>query len=208
MTDNHFYREIYHPSPYVFAPRFDTERVVDHIIRLCPRGGRILDLCCGSGCVGISSLCNTTGTTAVSADINPHAVELTLRNAERNGVAERISVYNADVFTTKWLEQPGGSFDIIASNPPYLRTADMADMPPENHAEPTTAFDGGADGLDFYRMILDTYPPFLAPGGHFVFEIGYHQGNDLRKLCAERGMTCEIHKDYGGNDRVAIGRFQ
>ena len=201
MSDNHFYREIYYPHPLVFAPRFDTERVVDHIVRLCPPSGRILDLCCGSGCVGISSLCNTIGTTAVSADINPNAVNLTIKNAERNGVSERISVYNANVFDTQWLE---GSFHIIASNPPYLRTADMTDMPPENHAEPVIAFDGGEDGLDFYKMILDIYPPYLAPGGYFIFEIGYHQGEDLHRLSADRGMSCEIHKDYGGNDRVAV----
>ena len=199
--DNHFYREVYHPHPLVFNPRFDTERMVDHIVRLCPHGGRILDLCCGSGCVGISSLCNTTGTTAVVADINPTAVELTRRNAQRNGVQERLVAYNTDIAHTNWLS---GTFDIIASNPPYVCSADMAQMPPECQAEPTIAFDGGDDGLNFYRIILDKYRKFLTQGGHFVFEIGYHQAQDLHNLSEERGMDCTIHKDYGGNDRVAV----
>ena len=196
-----FFREEYHTHPLVFLPRFDTERLVEHIIALCPPNGVVADLCCGSGCVGISSAANSA-LRVYAVDINPHAVELTRKNSEFNNVGEWHTAILSDIADTSWAE--GLTFDIIASNPPYVRTADMAAMPAECQLEPIIAFDGGADGMDFYRLILEKYRPFLAPNGSFIFEIGYHQAEDILSLAHLYQFSCSIHQDYGGNDRVAV----
>jgi len=197
-----FFREEYHTDPLVFLPRFDTERLVEHIIALCPPDGVVADLCCGSGCVGISTMANSSTAHVYAVDINPHATELTRKNAAFNKVQERHTTILSDIADTSWAE--GLTFDVIASNPPYVRSSDMATLPDECVLEPTIAFDGGADGMDFYRLILEKYRPFLTPSGRFVFEIGYHQADDIRELAHTHGLKCAVHKDYGGNNRVAV----
>lgn len=194
----YFYREEYEVDPNVLIPRPDTERLVEALVEALPRNGSFADLCCGSGCIAISALCERTDCTATACDISEAAVAIALRNAERNGVTERYDAHTADIFT-----MPDPGVDIIVSNPPYIASGviDTLDGSVKDY-EPRIALDGGTDGLDFYRAILDRFRPRTA----YLFEIGYDQGDALRTLAAEAGLPCEIIKDYGANDRVAIIR--
>ncbi len=193
-----FYREEYEITRGVLIPRPDTERVVEKLVDILPKGGHFTDLCCGSGCIGISALCERADARAFACDISEQAVALSLRNAKKNGVADRYQAVCADLHT---LQIP--PTDLVVANPPYIPHAVIAALDRSvRDYEPTLALDGGDDGLDFYRVILDR---FQAREG-FLFEIGYDQGQAIRALCDERSMSCEITKDYGGNDRVAVIR--
>lgn len=192
----YFYREEYTVTPDVLIPRPDTERVVEKLVSLLPRGGRFADLCSGSGCISISALCERTDCTACAYDVSVPAVEISLKNAEKNGVRDRFTAEKADI-----RELADGGFDIIVSNPPYIESGVIPSLDPSvRDYEPVLALDGGADGLDFYRIILDRFRPKYC----FIFEIGYDQADSVRALARERGMSCEITRDYGGNDRVAV----
>lgn len=194
----YFYREEYVVRPGVLIPRPDTERVVEKLIELLPQGGHFTDLCCGSGCIGISALCERTDATATAYDISDIAIATSLENAEKNGVTDRYTVKKGDIFALNIEET-----DIIVSNPPYIRRDVIPTLDPsvKDH-EPILALDGGEDGLDFYRAILDRFSPKVC----FIFEIGYDQREDIMALANERGMVCEVTRDYGGNDRVATIR--
>ena len=192
----YFYREEYIVTPDVLIPRPDTERVVEKLVSLLPPGGRFADLCSGSGCISISALCERTDCTAYAFDISEAAVEISLKNAEKNGVFDRFTAKRADINKLS-----DGDFDIIVSNPPYIESGVIPTLDPSViDYEPKSALDGGEDGLDFYRVILDKFKPKLC----FIFEIGYNQADSVRALARERGMSCEITRDYGGNDRVAV----
>ena len=198
-----FYDEYYYVSPATLIPRPDTERVVEWVLKKLPPNGELLDLCCGSGCIGISSLKHSENTNAVAVDISADALEIAQKNANRNGVENRIVFYEADLTKeTPFLK--GRSFDVIVSNPPYVKTEVVDTLEPECGYEPRIAFDGGTDGMVFYREILTRYTKFLKDSGCFVFEIGYDQGRDMLNLAQERKFDCQIYKDYGKNDRVAV----
>ncbi len=198
-----FFDEYYYVTPDVLIPRPDTERVVDWVLKKLPKGGKLLDLCCGSGCIAISSLCHSKETTAVSVDISPAALAVAGRNAERNGVEKRIRFLQGDLLAKPFLDE-GERFDVIVSNPPYIRTSVVDTLEPECGYEPRIAFDGGKDGMVFYRTILTRFIKHLKEDGFLVFEIGYDQREDMSKLAREFGFDCQIYKDYGKNDRVAV----
>lgn len=207
-----FYDETYKVTPAVLIPRQDTERVVEKVLKYLPEGGRLLDICCGSGCIAISSLCHSRNTTAEAVDISEEALAVAKENAELNGVFQRIRFWQADIRRglpafgengrTDLLEN--GQFDVIVSNPPYVATAVCETLQEECKAEPYIAFDGGEDGGDFYRILLELCPPYLKKGGKLIFEIGYDQRPLIELLTAEKGYRLEIYKDYGKNDRVAV----
>ncbi len=198
-----FWRETYEVSPDCLVPRPDTEHLVERAISLLPKGARFADLCTGSGCVAISTLCSRPDTTALAVDLFPRTLALAERNAVRNGVFDRVQFLQADVLKTP---PSVGQFDAILSNPPYIQTAVVDTLSAEVLGEPRAALDGGADGLDFYRAILTAWRGCLREGGFFLFEIGYDQGEDLRTLARESGLSAEVFRDYGGNDRVVLIR--
>jgi len=185
-----FYNEEYTISPSVFVPRFDTERVVDRLIELLPLNGTFLDLCTGSGCIAISTLAARKDCTADAVDIVD--LDIARINAEANGVSDRVNFIQADIKTFK-----ADSYDIIVSNPPYIRS-DV--IPTLDLNDPYIALDGGSDGMDFYRLILNRYKP----KHYYIFEIGYDQAEQIKALCDCIRKNCGIYKDYGGNDRVAV----
>lgn len=197
-----FYDEYYYVTPDTLIPRPDTERVVEWVLKRLPVNGKLLDLCCGSGCIGISALKHSENTMAVSVDISEGALRVAIRNANRNGVENRIRFVQADLVKDNFLETE--CFDVIVSNPPYVKTAVVDTLEPECGYEPRIAFDGGEDGMVFYRIILNRFTKHLKENGCFVFEIGYDQGQDMTNLAAMHGFDCQIYKDYGKNDRVAV----
>ncbi len=192
-----FFEELYEVSPDCLIPRADTELLVEKAISLLPKGARFADLGTGSGCVAISVLAHRGDLSAVAVDISEGALAIALRNARRNGVSERLTPVLSDM--RKPLASSAGNIDAILSNPPYIAKAVVDTLESELFFEPRTALDGGVDGLDFYRAILDTHKVSL-----YLFEIGFDQGADITALAKERGLSCEILKDLGGRDRVAV----
>ncbi len=202
-------------NPHVLIPRQDTETLVAEAaktIQNTPREklsffeklrGRkewdVLDLCCGSGAVGISlaKICSNVKVTAT--DISAEAVETAEANAEDLRVKVR--------FLTGDMFEPvkGRKFDMIVSNPPYIRTNMISILQEEvKDHEPLNALDGGRDGLDFYRAIVEKAAGFLKPEGFLLMEIGHDQGEDLRKMLKDSGKysPAVVIKDLPGRDRV------
>lgn len=194
----YFYREEYEVTPDVLIPRPDTEVLVEKLVGLLPDHAHFIDLCCGSGCIAISALCEREDCTAIGYDVSAPAVALAQRNAQRNGVADR---YRGQVADVRALSLPACS--VIVSNPPYIRTGVLSTLPRSViDYEPRLALDGGSDGMDFYRVILERF----TPGEFFLFEIGYDQGRQIEQLAESFGYRCELFLDYGKRERVALIR--
>ena len=192
-----FFEELYEVSPDCLIPRADTELLVEKAIELLPKGARFADLGTGSGCVAISTLAHREDLSAAAVDISEPTLALAVRNAGKNGVSARFTPVLSDMRTP--LPASVGKVDAILSNPPYIAKAVVDTLEKELFFEPRLALDGGDDGLDFYRAILDTHKVPL-----YLFEIGFDQGEALVALAKERGLSCEIFKDLGGCDRVAV----
>lgn len=187
------------------CPRPDTEVLVETAIELLPKNGRFLELCTGSGCIPVSLCKNRPDARGTATDLFPETLATAKRNAEKNGVADRIDFLLADLFDIGSFENEcKGSFDAIISNPPYIPKGDIEDLSVEVKHEPIAALDGGEDGLDFYRFIVGEYKKYLANDGVILLEIGYDQGVPIRQIAERNGFSCEIKKDLGGNDRVAV----
>ena len=192
-------------NEHCLIPRPDTEILVEQAIRRLPAGAKFADLCTGSGCIAVATLCHRPDTRAVALELYEETLALATENARTNGVSERFSPICADLLS-------GGvdalathaPFDAILSNPPYIRTADIEELSEEVHKEPRAALDGGEDGLIFYRAILRDYAAMVKSGGLILFEIGYDQADDLRGLCTTYlpHADVEIIRDLGGRDRV------
>lgn len=186
----------------VLVPRADTEIIVEKAIELSG-GGKIADICCGSGCIGLSVLKNVNGATADMFDISEGACEVSRENVRRLGLSERANILRQDVFSPDFLSH-GEKYDIIISNPPYIRTEVIKGLSAEVKSEPYIALDGGDDGLVFYRRLLDVCPKALADGGAIIFEIGYDQAADVTAEAEKRGLSGEVFRDYGKNDRCIV----
>lgn len=182
-------------------PQADTEIVCEKLIARLKNGARFADICTGSGCIALAALSNTKNTVAVGYDISAAALAIAKQNAKKLGLQDRFSAQRADVFSPDFLdgEEP---FDLIVSNPPYIETAVIETLSPEVQREPHIALDGGTDGLDFYRRLLDVCPTHIKKGGALLLEIGYDQRASLEALCKAHGFPCEFYRDFGGNDRV------
>lgn len=193
----------------VLVPRQDTEILVEEVLRNLHDGMRILDLCTGSGCILLSLLHYSNDCRGVGTDLSAGALQVARRNADRllgdsTDSEARVMFLEGDLFAG--LEQEE-KFDVIVSNPPYIRT-DVIDtlMPEVREYEPRMALDGRADGLFFYRKITAQAGAYLTGGGMLFLEIGYDQGEDVCRLMEAAGYTeVEIFKDYAGNDRVVQG---
>lgn len=197
-----FYRQTYFVNESCLIPRSDTEILVEKAIQLLPRNSHFADLCTGSGCIAISTLCERPDTSAIMVDKFDNTLAIANRNAERNGVSNKALPMLFDVLNES-SQLDGMSFDAILSNPPYIRPDVIETLTPEVKKEPYAALYGGEDGLIFYRTIVAQYSKYLKKDGFFLFEIGYDQADDLRAIADQNAFNCEIFKDYGANDRVA-----
>lgn len=199
-----FYRETYEVGEDCLIPRSDTEILVEKAVAMLPHGAGFLDLCTGSGCVAISTLCARPDTTAVAVDVFENTLAIAKRNAVRNGVAERMEARLADVLADPPTALERGRYDAILSNPPYIRADVMPTLQREVQYEPAAALCGGEDGLDFYRAILERWSVLLKPDGILLFEIGYDQADALAELSRKWGFSHTVWRDFGGNDRVVM----
>ena len=188
-------------SPDCLIPQADTETVVSEAIKKISRGGRFLDIGTGSGCIA-SVIAKEVGARGVAVDISRKALDVAKKNAEALGVSDMIDFICADIFG----ENDLGRFDLVVSNPPYVKTAVIPTLPKEVLHEPISALDGGADGLDFYRRIIKIAPSLLKDGGSLVFEIGYDEADAVGAILSQNGFEYYVKRDYGGNDRCIVER--
>ncbi|MBQ7381274.1 MAG: peptide chain release factor N(5)-glutamine methyltransferase [Clostridia bacterium] len=200
-----FFEETYFVTESCLIPRADTECLVEQAISLLPKNARFADLCTGSGCIAISTLTHRTDCSALALDLFEETLDVAKRNAERNGVTDRLQFRLADVLTPTALEGEE-KFDAILSNPPYIRTAVIDSLEEELFSEPRAALDGGSDGLCFYRAILSHHTKHLKEGGFLLLEIGFDQKEDIEALALCHGYTCEVRCDLSGNPRTAFLR--
>lgn len=186
----------------VLIPRQDTELLVEEALKDLKSGMRFLDLCTGSGCILLSLLLGCPGALGVGADISSEALKVAERNRELLG--QEALLLESDLF-----EQIEGTFDVIVSNPPYIRSEEISSLMEEVRIyEPLSALDGHEDGLYFYRRIAGRSPFHLKPGGRLYLEIGYDQGSSVSGLLKEQGFCqIEVKKDLAGLDRVVKGIY-
>lgn len=184
------------------VPRPDTESIVEEAVKLLPQNARFADLCTGSGCIAISIADLRADLRGVAVELYPKTLEIAKRNAKRNNVLDKILFSQGDVLLGDALLDE--RFFAIVSNPPYIRTDVIDTLSIEVKHEPRVALDGGEDGLIFYRAIVEKYQKNLLPDGCFIFEIGYDQADDIKRIAEQNGFSCRIKKDLGGNDRVAV----
>jgi release factor glutamine methyltransferase len=196
--------------PGVFVPRPETEVLVERaevLLRTRPLHEplRVLDLCCGSGIIGVALAARIANLAVTAVDISHEAAEMTAHNAARNGVADRVRVIEADGLA--WLDGAREGFSAILCNPPYIESGELAALPREvREHEPVRALDGGRDGLDFYRRVIPMLRAHLAPDGFVMFETGDTQGPAVSSLLRDAGFAkTGVVQDLSGRDRVVAG---
>jgi len=201
-----FWSVMLNVGPDVLTPRPDTELVVIAALeRLEPgKPARILDLGVGSGAILLALLSERPAAKGLGVDISEEALAVARENASNLGLASRAALLRGD--WTTGLEDDG--FDLVVSNPPYIRSAEIATLDPEvRQYEPLRALDGGPDGLAAYRVLAPEILRVLKPGGGLVVEIGHDQGPAAMALFEAAGaVDVELRQDLGGRDRVVAGR--
>ncbi len=215
-----FYGYRFHVSPDVLIPRFDTENLVEAALKRAEEieaedkevpdkmvpgkeGLRVLDLCTGSGAIGLSFAAERAkkgkSTLLDLLDISPDALRMARKNAEE--IYPEARLYQSDLFAAM---DPDSTYDMILSNPPYVTAEEMEELPIDvKDHEPHLALFGGSDGLDFYRKITMEAGNYLKPGGYLIFEIGCHQAEEVKNLLETNGYSkVEVIRDLSGLDRV------
>ena len=191
----------------VLIPQPDTEILVEEVINICrgrscacsQKNIKILDLCTGSGAIGIAITKNVDNCEITLSDISNDALNVTKQNCINNQVENKIKIIQSDLF-----ENIEEKFDIIVSNPPYIKSDIIKTLDKEVQNEPMLALDGGKDGLDIYRQIIEQAYRFLNKDGYLCLEIGYDQKEEVIKLIKEINQYKDIYskKDLAGNDRI------
>ncbi len=198
-----FWGNRFEVSPDCLIPQPDTEHCVALALRYLQNGGRLLDMCTGSGCIAISILKENTTAVGTAVDISAAALTLAKKNAVSNGVDARLSVNTADVLSDDVLPLIKKA-DVIVSNPPYINTDVIDTLSAEVRQEPRIALDGGDDGMIFYRRFINVLAPRMKPSAVMILEIGYDQSERITELCRDAKLSLELHRDFGGNVRVAL----
>jgi release factor glutamine methyltransferase len=192
-------------------PRVDTELLAEVAIKLTKRRGwqtRLLDMCAGSGCVGLAIAANVPGCRVVLADISEQALAVCRANMLRNSLSRHVTAIEVDVMETP----PAllGAFDVIVSNPPYIPTRDVQNL---DHSvreyEPMLALDGGPDGLYYIRAIATNWTALLKPSGNIALECSVGQADAVRGILEDNGYKdVTTHLDTLGIERVVVGTLK
>ncbi|MEZ0266965.1 MAG: peptide chain release factor N(5)-glutamine methyltransferase [Phycisphaerae bacterium] len=206
----HFFNLEFDVTRDVLIPRPDTETLVENAVQTLNRQmvldvPRVLDLCTGSGCVAAAIAKHVKTAVVVATDISEKAVDVARKNVERLGLAARVEVRHGDLFDPIRDMVDPMPFDVIVANPPYIPSAQIAALDRSvREYEPTTALDGGPDGLDLHRRILAQAPERLTRNGRIFLEIAFDQGPLARDVAAgfEAFEDVRILKDHAGHDRV------
>ena len=194
----------------VLIPRMDTELLVDAAKELLngrKMDARVLDLCCGSGCIACAIGHEMPAARIVAVDLSAKALEVARRNVAVNRLSSRVICMQADATASPPMSM--GQFDMIVSNPPYVRSADMKKLDRSvRDFEPSWALDGGKDGLKFYKSIIKYWKSVLRPGGYLLFEVGEGQAESVKEMLLTGGFRSVGSKfDTIGVERVVIGKM-
>ena len=207
-----FYSREFKVETGVFIPRPETERLVERVCELLTPVNRRLvapravEVGSGSGVIAVSLAAELPALEIWATDVDPRAVELTRRNAERHGVDNRVHALAGDLLAPV-PARLRGHLDLLVSNPPYVRTDELPDLPVEVQRDPRAALDGGPDGLDAYRALTAAASRWLAPGGWLALEIGADQGEAVSALLAAVGLVdVAVTNDWNDLPRVVAGR--
>ena len=191
-------------NEHVLVPRQDTEVLVENVLYMLRPGMHVLDMCTGSGCILISllKLCGFSDISGVGVDVSEEALEVARKNAENLRVD--VTFVHSDLFS-----EMEGQYDVIVSNPPYIRTSVIEGLKEEvKFHDPFIALDGKEDGLYFYKRIVEESPQYLKKGGKLYFEIGHDQADDVSRLMKGAGFSnVTVKKDLAGLDRVVFGAY-
>lgn len=190
----------------VLIPRPDTETLCELIInRFREKELYFIDIGTGSGCIAISLLKNLPRARAVCIDISKEALEVARLNAVLHRVSDRVEFRQMDILS----EVPIGEFDLLISNPPYIKTDVIPSLDIDvSHFEPFGALDGGSDGLVFYKRIIDIAPEILKESGYIALEIGYDQANSVMDVLGRDYCNKEVIRDLAGNNRVIFAAYK
>ena len=194
----------------VLIPRMDTELLVDAAKELLngrKMDARVLDLCCGSGCIACAVGHELPAARIVAVDLSAKALEVARKNIAANRLSSRVICVQADAAASPPMSM--GQFDMIISNPPYVRSADMRKLDRSvRDFEPSWALDGGKDGLKFYKTIVKYWKTLLRPGGYLLFEVGEGQAESVKEMLLTGGFRATGSKfDTLGVERVVIGKM-
>jgi release factor glutamine methyltransferase len=190
-------------TEHCLVPRPETELLVEAVVSHArgahSRSVNILDIGTGSGCIAISLAKELKGAFVTATDISERALSVAIGNASRLGVMDRIDFINCNCFPADC-----GMYDCIVSNPPYIRSADIAGLSPEVRSEPRLALDGGPDGLHFYRQIIAKASQHLKHAGMLIMEVGFDQAECVNQLLTDskKYIVKEVIRDYNGIDRI------
>lgn len=205
-----FYGMTLYIDRHVLIPRDDTCALAQLAIKRAlylDQNPRILDLCTGSGCIGLAIANRVKDAHVTLADISPEALAVAKKNVTRHQMTARVACVQADALA----EAPAflGKFHMIVSNPPYITTEEMQQLPDSvKDYEPHLALHGGTDGLDFYRSIVKNYTAALQPGGYLCFEYDPSQGDDIAALLEENGYTIlDRVRDFNDRERALIAQY-
>ena len=213
LGETEFYSKVFKVEPGVFIPRPETERLVEEAVALlAPPDRRLLapvavEIGCGTGIIGICLALDVPRLTVYATDVNPAAVQLTKHNAHTLGADPRVHVLPGNRFDPLPAHLKG-QVDLVVSNPPYIRAADIPGLAVEvSEHDPVEALDGGQDGLVFYRAMASGLGAWLRPGGHVAGEIGDDQGRDVEDIFSASGLEdIRVIRDYADRDRVVTAR--
>lgn len=204
-----FYGLTLYVNKHVLIPRDDTCAVAQLAIKrglYLEQNPRILDLCTGSGCIGLAVANRVKDAHVTLADISPEALAVAKRNVARHQLASRVVCVQADALAPA--PEFLGKFDMIVSNPPYITTQEMTELDASvKDYEPHLALHGGEDGMDFYRSILENYTDALKPGGYICFEYDPNQGDEIAYLLENYGYTVlERVRDFNDRERAVLAQ--
>ncbi len=210
MGEWEFYGLKLYVNEHTLIPRDDTCAVASLAINraiFLPESPRVLDLCCGTGCIGLAVASRVKDARVTLADISKDALAVAKRNIQLHKLSGRVSCVQTDAMApaAPFL----GKFDMIISNPPYITGKEMEELPPSvGEYEPHLALFGGEDGLDFYRSIAVNYRSALKPGGYLCLEFGENQGDDVCAILNEHGFTVlERVRDYNDRERAVLAQY-